>query len=267
MLKCSISVYGAHMLVPENKRSVANIVRAAAGIGFDAVDLGYYWGENRKAEMAGIKTMIADLGLSTGCYIVGNNFGNAAANGESAAEIDKVKTALDEAAEMGCAALRVFGGGYDLDWNAWCGPIAESLAACVDHARANNVVMALEDHGALCKNSAQLLYYLTAVNSPYLRANVDIGNFWNYGELPETGVRAMAKYAAMVHVKDLRRVNGTLLSVPVGEGEIDFENCFRMLTEAGYAGLLSLEYECQLGDPRHGILQSLAHMRRCAAGF
>ena len=254
MLKCSISVYGAHMLVPEDQRSVANIVRAAAGIGADAVDLGYYWGENRKAEMAEVKTMISDLGLATGCYIVGNNFGDAAAKGESAAE-------------MGCAALRVFGGGYKLDWENWHGAIAESLAACVDHAKSVNVVMALEDHGALCRNSTQMLYYINTVNSPYLRANVDIGNFWNYGELPETGVRAMAKYAAMVHVKDLRRVNGTLLSVPVGEGEIDFRNCFRMLTEAGYAGLLSLEYECQIGNPKHGIAQSLAHMRRCATGF
>ena len=255
------------MLVPENDRTVANIVKAAAGIGFDAVDLGYYWGENRREEMAEVKKLVADLGLETGHYVAANNFGNAAAKGEIAAEIDKVKTALDEAAEMGCRALRVFGGGYDLDWNTYCGRIAEALAACVDHARAADVVMALEDHGALCKNSTQMLYYLTAVNSPYLRANVDIGNFWNYGELPENGVRTMAKYAAMVHVKDLRRINGTLVPVPVGEGEIDFFNSFRLLTEAGYSGLVSLEYECQIGNPRHGITQSLAHMRRCAAGF
>ncbi|MPM75480.1 L-ribulose-5-phosphate 3-epimerase UlaE [bioreactor metagenome] len=269
MLKCSISVYGAHLLVPENDRTVANIVRASAGLGFDAIDLGYYWGENRKAEMAEIRKLAPELGIAVGHYIVGNNFGNAAEKGatELAAEIDKVKVALDEAAEMGCAALRIFGGGYELEWNAYCGKIAEALAACVDHAKAANVIMALEDHGALCKNSAQMLYYLTAVNSPWLRANVDIGNFWNYGELPETGVRAMAKYAAMVHVKDLRRINGTLLPVPVGEGEIDFRNCFRMLAEAGYSGLISLEYECQLGHPKHGIAQSLAHMRRCATGF
>ncbi len=269
MLKPSISVYGAHMLVPENERTVANIVKAVAAVGFDAIDLGYYWGENRTAEMTEIKHIAADCGIEIGNYIVGDNLGNAAEKGaaELAAEIAKVKTAIDEAAAMGCGALRVFAGGYDLPWSEYCGKIAEALAACVEHAARNKVIMALEDHGASCKNSAQMLYYLTAVNSPWLRANVDIGNFWNYGEMPETGVRAMAKYAAMVHVKDYRRINGTLLSVPVGEGEIDFVNCFRILTEAGYSGLITLEYESNIGNAKHGITQSLVHMRRCATGF
>lgn len=267
MFKFSISVYGAHLMVPEEKRTVAGIVRAAAEAGFDAVDLGYYWGEDRKAEMAGIKKLTDDLGLARVGYIVGDNFGNAAQKGETEAEIAKVKTALDEAAEMGCSCLRIFAGGYDLDWETWRGKIAEAIAACTEHAKQNNVVMALENHGALCRNSVQQRYYLETVDSPWLRANVDIGNYWNGGELPETGVRAMARYASMVHVKDLRRINGTLVSVPVGEGEINFDTCFRLLSEAGYAGPLTLEYECQFGNPRYGILQSLAHMRRCAAGF
>ena len=65
----------------------------------------------------------------------------------------------------------------------------------------------------------------------------------------------------------LVKCTGQVVSVPVGEGEINFDTCFRLLSEAGYAGPLTLEYECQFGNPRYGILQSLAHMRRCAAGF
>lgn len=267
MLKPAITVYGAHLLVPEEKRTVANIVKAASEVGFEAIDLGYYWGENKAAEMEDVKKIAEDCGIAIGNYIVGDNLGNAIEKGELPAEIDKVKTALDEAAMMGCKALRVFAGGYNVSFDEYAPKIADALASCLDHAAQNKVVMALEDHGASCKDSTQMLYYLTKLDSPWLRANVDIGNFWNYGELPETGVRATAKYAAMVHVKDYRRINGTLVSVPVGEGEIDFTKCFQILTEAGYSGLISLEYESAIGNPRHGITQSLVHMRRCATAF
>ena len=37
----TISVYGAHLLLPEEERSVEKIMRAAAGLGFDGIDLGY----------------------------------------------------------------------------------------------------------------------------------------------------------------------------------------------------------------------------------
>ena len=116
----TISVYGAHKLVPEEGRTVEKIMRAAAGLGFDGIDLGYYWGENTKAqEMKDAKTLAEDLQLKLTNYICGNNFGNAIAEDRLAAEIDKVKTALDEAAEFGCKNLRVFGGGYDLEWEKY----------------------------------------------------------------------------------------------------------------------------------------------------
>ena len=51
-MKMGITVYGAHLMVPEENRTVDKIIRAAAHVGFDGIDLGYYWGENRKAEFA-----------------------------------------------------------------------------------------------------------------------------------------------------------------------------------------------------------------------
>ena len=268
-MKIGISVYGAHQLVPEKERTVAKIMRKAAGIGFDGIDLGYYWGEDKKAEFAEAKAIAEGEGIEIANYICGNNFGNAAAEGAEklAAEIDKVRLALDEAAFFGCKVLRVFGGGYGLNWDEYSGKIADALAACVEAAEKNQVVMALEDHGALCKNSKEQLFYINKVNSPWLRANSDIGNFWfPGGELPEDGVFALAEYTAMVHVKDYQLINNTHVAVPVGEGVIDFENCFRILADAGYKGWLTLEYESSIGDPKQGITTSLVNMRRFAIG-
>ena len=47
----------------------------------------------------------------------------------------------------------------------------------IETAEKYNVVMALEDHSALCKNSSEQIFYIEKVNSPYLRANADIGNY------------------------------------------------------------------------------------------
>ena len=113
----TVSVYGAHMLVPEEGRTVAKIMRAAAGLGFDGIDLGYYWGEENKAqEMEEAKKLAEELNLKLTNYITGNNFDNAIAEDRLQAEIDKVKNALDEAAFFGCKNLRVFACGYNLEW-------------------------------------------------------------------------------------------------------------------------------------------------------
>jgi len=265
-MKMGITVYGAHLMVPEEGRTVAKIIRAAANVGFDGIDLGYYWGEDKAAEFAEAKKVADGEGIAIANYIVGNNFGNAAAEDRLDAEIEKVKTALEEAASFGCKALRVFGGGYGLDWATYSPRIADALAACVDTAEKYNVVMALEDHGALCKNSAEQLFYINKVDSPYLRATADIGNFWlPGGELPIVGVSSIAEYAAMVHVKDYVFINNKHIACPTGEGVIDFKSCFRALKDAGYEGYLSLEYECSLGDPKQGITTSLVNMRRIEA--
>ena len=264
----TVSVYGAHMLVPEEGRTVAGIMRAAAGLGFDGIDLGYYWNEEKKAqELTDAKKLAEDLNLKLINYVSGNNFGNAIAENRLQAEIDKVKTALDEAAFFGCKNLRVFAGGYDLEWEKYSQGIADALAVCAEHAAQNNVVMAIEDHGALCKDSSEQLFYISTIDSPFLRATADIGNYWTHGnELPEQGVAAIADLAAMVHVKDYLIINNKFTSVPTGEGVIDLKQCFRILKDAGYKGTLSLEYECSIGEGRHGITTSLVNMRRAYAG-
>ena len=265
-MKMGITVYGAHLMVPEEGRTVAKIIRQAANVGFDGIDLGYYWGENKTAEFAEAEKVAACEGIEIANYIVGNNFGNAAAENRLDAEIERVKVALEEAAYFKCKTLRVFGGGYNLDWAEYSPRIAEALAACVETAEKFGVVMALEDHGALCKNSSEQLFYISQVDSPFLRATADIGNFWlPGGELPIVGVSNVAEYTAMVHVKDYVFVNNTPVACPVGEGVIDFKSCFRALKDVNYEGWLSLEYECSIGVPKQGISTSLSNMRRLVA--
>jgi sugar phosphate isomerase/epimerase len=263
-MKPSITIYGGpKMLFGEDNFSVCTAIKRVAELGFEGIDLGYYW-ENGKNEMADAVKAAKDSNIAISGYIVGNNFGNACQQGKEQEEIDKVKKALDEAAIVGAKTLRVFAGGYNLSWEEYSSKILSCFEQCIDQARNNNVVMALEDHGALCKDSKEMLYYIESIHSPFLRAAVDIGNFGFHGdEEPKTGVRNTAKYAAMVHVKDYAKIDNKLICVPVGDGDIDFPVCFKILQEAGYDNWLSLEYECTDVNPLKGIMDSLNHIKYC----
>lgn len=265
-MKIGIAVYGAHTLVSDDNRYVPDMIKAAAGIGFDGIDLGYFWGDNRKKEMAEAGKVAGDCGIELPNYICGNNFGNAIVERRIDKEIDMVKRALDEAAYFGCGCLRIFAGGIGLKFADHFNGIADAIAACVGHAEQCGVVMAIEDHGCLCKDSREQLSYIERIASPFLRANCDIGNYlYHAGELPEHAVSAVAGVTGMVHVKDFAVINNSFVSVPVGEGIIDCKKCFRILKDTGYSGYLTLEYECGIGIPRQGIAASMVNMRRFLA--
>jgi sugar phosphate isomerase/epimerase len=243
--------------------TVKEFIEYAAGVGFEGVDLGYYW-EDKEKEFAELPGWLNSNGIALSGYIVGNNFGLVVGTDKVREEIDKVKLAIEEADQLGARVLRVFAGGREgLRWEEGSNLICDCLAECAEYGREKNVVLALEDHGGLAATSGQVLFYIKKINSPFLRATVDIGNFWSSGgEEPAKGVKNTAPYAAMVHVKDLKKVESKLEAVPVGEGEIDFKECFKILKDAGYDGYLSLEYEAK-EDAKTGIEKSIKHIKKC----
>ena len=261
-MKTGITIYSLAQYFSAKRMTVKEFIEYASKVGFAGVDLGYYW-EDKKEEFTEVHHWLQDNNIALSGYIVGNNFGAVVGTDKVKEQIDKTKLAIDEARQLGANVLRVFAGGREgLSWEEGSNLICDCLAECTEYAKQNNVVLALEDHGGLAANSKQVLFYLNKINSPFLRVNVDIGNFWSYGEEPIDGVKNTAPYAAMVHVKDLKKINGKLELVPVGEGDIDFTECFRILKNAGYDGYLSLEYEAQ-EDAKIGVEKSIKHIKKC----
>ena len=234
VMKISITIYSLAQYFSAKKMTVKEFIEYAGRVGFKGVDLGYYW-EDKKREFAELSTWLNDNNIALSGYIVGNNFGSVVGTDKVKEEIAKVKLAIDEARQLGARVLRVFAGEReDLTWEEGSNLICDCLAECTEYGKQNNIVLALEDHGGLAGTSSQVLFYLNKINSPFLRANVDIGNFWSEGEIPIDGVKNTAPYAAMVHVKDFKKIGDNLESVPVGQGDIDFTECFKILKNAGY---------------------------------
>ena len=87
-------------------------------------------------------------------------------------------------------------------------------------------------------NPEKLSEFISKFDRNYFGINYDIGNSSSLGFNPTEEFRAYGSRIINVHVKD-RKLNGT--TVPLGEGDADFLEIFRLLQEENYQGNLILQ--------------------------
>jgi len=273
-MKLSISMWSVVSAVRAKRIDLSGFVEFAARQqenGARGVELLDYFWVDRAAEMGKIKQQIAHAGLELAVYSIGNDFFQPE-RGAWEKQLADLKTGVEVADRLDVRTLRVFSGnakpGYAFeDGFAW---IVEGLAAGAEYAAKHHVTMALENHGLMAGRSDQVRQVIDAVGSPFLRANIDTGNFLLVNQNPTDAARDLASLAALVHLKDFRRartdetehiykaLDGTAFTgVVVGQGEVDLPAIVRILGEADYAGWLSLEYEGGDDPLVVGVPQSL----------
>jgi sugar phosphate isomerase/epimerase len=168
--------------------------------------------------------------------------------------IDHTKHCIDLAVQLGAPAIRLNSGrwgtipdfqkmldsggqekpleGYtDDDAFKWC---LESINECLPHAEAAGVVMALENHWGLTTSVDGLLRIYQGVNNPWLRINLDTGNF--FGE-PYPQLERLAPHATVVQAKTY--YGGGVYYTR----ELDYRRIAAILRNAGFKGWVSLEME------------------------
>lgn len=191
-------------------------------------------------------------GLTISGGAVGNNF--CGPPDEKAAEIRNVRTWLAHYGALGAPLMRVFAGaapeGRTADEaRAW---VAECLKLCVPAAARAGVVLALENHGGVTSDAAGVLSILDQVNSPWVAANLDLGNFHTAD--PYVDLAAVAPRAVNAHAKDYFYAAGEEKRPP------DWPKILGMLRDAGYSGCVSIEYE-GAAPPREGVPELLEAIR------
>lgn len=153
---------------------------------------------------------------------------------------------IDAAAFLGCPAVRV---------NSGSGALPAAIASyqrLTDYATGRGVRVLLENHGGLSADPTTIQTLLDAVG-PALGTAPDFGNFSE--ERRYDGLAIMAPRAVVAHAKTHDLDEEDRLR------EYDFARCLRIMTDAGYAGYLSIEYEGQ-GDQLAGVRRSIAFARR-----
>jgi len=119
--------------------------------------------------------------------------------------------------------------------------LAEGLAAVLDYAARQNVVLGFEpEPGMLIDTMDAFAKLLERIDSPHLQLTLDIGHLHCQGELPIAAfIRRWSQRLVNVHIEDMRA--GVHDHLMFGEGEIDFPSVVAALAEVGYDGGLQVE--------------------------
>jgi sugar phosphate isomerase/epimerase len=265
----SITIYGLNNAFESESMDIPDFLTFAAEAGVEAVDVGYYW-QNERDELKLLPQWARENGLKLGTYICRNDF-NSPEPAEIERQCDIIRHAIDNAAALGIKYVRIFIAWFIFEKTYW--DIKEwlipALKEVTGYAEKEGIVLAIENHGYIGGASEELLDILREVGSMTLRILLDIGNFLLVGEDPLEGIRALLPYTVHVHIKDFRvcspdETQEGLLSkdgkriVPaiVGEGDLDLEGSIKLLHEASYEGYLSIECEAP-GDARKNTITSL----------
>ena len=146
----------------------------------------------------------------------------------------------------------VLRGYQEADAFKWC---IESIRKCTEIAATRGVLLALENHWGLTRTPEGVLRIVNEVNSPWLGALIDTGNFL---EDPYDKIAQMAPKAVFVQAKSYE-----------GGGEfytLDLDNVriAKILRDAGYSGYVSLEMEGK-EDPKTAVPKAIANLRAAFA--
>ena len=131
------------------------------------------------------------------------------------------------------------------------------------------IYIGIEPHQSLSTTTDGLLRIATLVESPMLRVNYDTGNAFLGGADPYDGLAKVASRVVHMHAKDISiqhaeaekgKVTGTPVGCACGDGVIDWTRVVRILKDAGFDGVLSVE----CGTPAQAV-RSLAHLNEVLA--
>ena len=256
-MRIGCCAYSYRKYLESGEMSMEDFIDTASDLGLDGVELtSYYFPQTDKGYLHSLKRRCLEKGLDVAGAAVGSKF-TLTAPEHRAAQVVMTKHWIEHAVELGAPELRVFAGvtldGYaDADAFGWA---VEALSECAQTAAEKGVVLALENHGGITRTARQVIDLIEAVDSEWLRVNLDTGNF---GMDPDTdpyeGMATVAPYAVTAHYKVSMRTPG-------GKRPVDLVRVVDTLRGAGYKGFLNIEYE-EDEEPRDAIPQIAEELRR-----
>ncbi len=143
----------------------------------------------------------------------------------------------------------VLPGHKEEDGFKWC---IEATRHCVDYAEQRGVVLALENHWGLTRTPEGLLRILDAIESPWLGALMDTGNFL---EDPYDKLKAIAGKTVFVQAKTYEG-GGEFYTL-----DLDYKRIAAILRDVGYTGYVSLEMEGKENSDT-AVAKSIAMLRQ-----
>jgi L-ribulose-5-phosphate 3-epimerase len=244
------------------KVSIETVIEKAAALGVPAVDVLHRQMEiperapltaEHRAYLQRLKRHAFRHGVSLICLSIHQDFVDPSAEVRRQ-QVEHTLKCIEIAAALGIPSIRLNSGRWNTiasfddlmkargeepilpghsedDGFKWC---TDAIQQCLPKAAECGVVLALENHWGLTRTPEGLLRLVNAINSPWLGALMDTGNFL---EQPYEKLAAIAAKTVFVQAK----------TYP-GGGEwytldLDYPRIAKILNDAGYTGYVALEME------------------------
>lgn len=92
---------------------------------------------------------------------------------------------------------------------------------------------------------------MRSVDSPYLRMNLDPGNFANWAQDPVRGAELLAGYTVNMHVKDRKPGGERSEYCLAGDGTAGIREVLAILKRSGFAGNVTIEPHLRMRESYH----------------
>jgi hexulose-6-phosphate isomerase len=165
-----------------------------------------------------------------------------------ATALENLKQALrDTRAVGGHSVLLVVGKGEDGPENEIWPRSVENIAKAVPLAAELGVQIVIENvwnqflynhDGGADQTAEKFVKYVDEFRSPWVGMQFDIGNHWKYGSMGDW-IRQLGHRVLKLDVKGFSREKNKF--TPIGEGDIDYADVRKALTEINYHGWLAAE--------------------------
>lgn len=270
-----MKIVGHTMAAPD--ATVAEAIDFFADLGLDGIEIicadDYRCAVNLETSAAELRALLeraADAGLAVAGLVPYAKDMNQPEAGAREQAVADLKRAVDIAVALKCRAIRVFGGhefppseqGTALGW------LAESLREAGEYAQAAGLQLNVENHMDTMATSAEMtMAIVRAVDLPNVGVLYDQANLTFMGaEAHDTAIAMQGPRINHVHVKDFYWLGTERIAAVLGEGIIPWREIVSDLTDLGYEGCYSLEYERrwfpdQLPSPAAGMRQCLDFLR------
>jgi sugar phosphate isomerase/epimerase len=253
-LSIGVSTYSFWRFRDDSKLSIEQCIDLAADAGFDGVEILHM---QMADESNGALQRIKQRAFRNGLDLCGFSTHQSFVSPDPAfrqTNVDHTIKCIELAYALGIPTIRVNTGrwgttksfdelmankgieprldGYtDEDGFGW---VRESLEKCLPVAERCGVVLGLENHWGLGRTADGVLRVIREVDSPWLRATLDTGNFLEdqYAQYEQ-----LAPEAVLVQAKTYFG-GGTWYTL-----DIDYKRVAEILRKANYRGYVSLEFE------------------------
>jgi L-ribulose-5-phosphate 3-epimerase len=250
-----VSSYSYWHFLPE-KFPIEKVIEKASELGLAGVEVIFYQLESEDPSyLRSLRRKAFQNGINLYNVAIHQDFVWDSAE-EREKQIAYTKHCIDRTVELGAPSIRINSGGWKrtdsfgdlVETKGWSTPwegatedegfawATDALGTCTAYAQERGITLLLENHWGLTTYADGMVRLLEGVNSPWLRAILDMGNFYFDGDM----YSAMEKVAPWVDVAHAKTYPGGGTTFTI---DIDYTRVFRILKAAGFKGYTTIEME------------------------